>query len=146
MGPLWQSAVTQEWVGVVSRSEGCGEPCGLSLPSSKGTASRQSSLLGITMTYEFPEKHEPTRRLLADRWPHLFLIPVPLKIGIHRDILAAFDSEGDRPFSVRHLHSCLHHWTQSPDYKATLERSNARYDLAGNLCPKYRPAEYWGAF
>jgi hypothetical protein len=94
----------------------------------KGLPSRQSSHLDITLI-TIPEKHEATRLALADRWPHLFLIPVPLKIGIHRDICS------ERVLSRHKVQHFLFHWVRQPAYLAAVQSASHRYDLAGNMHP-----------
>ena len=72
-----------------------------------------------------------THAALAERWPHLFLVPVPLKIGIHKD----FPPEGERPVSRVKFREFLASWVKTPEYKAACATAKARYDFDGKMCP-----------
>jgi sRNA-binding protein len=78
-----------------------------------------------------PVKKAQIAAYLADRYPHLFMIPVPLKVGIYRDLMAA---QG-RPYGGRTLQSFLHKWTRQPAYCDAVERGRARYGLDGSMHP-----------
>ena len=81
--------------------------------------------------FAYPIRKDAIAGHLADKYPHLFLIPVPLKVGIRADLLAA----PDRAFSSASLASFLHKWVSSPEYAAALGRAKCRYDLSGNNAP-----------
>lgn len=75
----------------------------------------------------------PTHRALAERWPHLFMVPCPLKIGITQDYYAI----PNRPVSGRRWRHFLWWWCRQPEYLEALAKSRHRYDLNGNICPKF---------
>lgn len=79
----------------------------------------------------FPIGKDEIAAHLADKYPHLFIIPVPLKVGIRADLL----SSPDRKFSSRALCSFLHKWVASPAYCYALSRAKCRYDLDGAMAP-----------
>ncbi len=79
--------------------------------------------------FAYPIRKAEIAGHLAEKYPHLFLIPVPLKIGIRADLLAA----PDRAFSGATLASFLHKWVGSPAYCERLRVAKFRYDLAGNM-------------
>lgn len=86
-----------------------------------------------------PGKPNPlVQAALAERWPHLFTFPVPLKIRIHRDYFAL--SAADRPVSRKKFLRFLGRWCKQPAYLAALESAKQRYDLEGRICP-LRPWE-----
>lgn len=68
---------------------------------------------------------------LAERWPHLFHFPVPLKIGIHRD----YPAPGDRPVSKKVFARFLKKWVKQPAYQAALQSGTARYGFDGSMHP-----------
>lgn len=78
----------------------------------------------------FPVGKDEIAAHLADKYPHIFLIAVPLKVGIRADLMAA----SDRQFSSNALASFLHKWVASPAYCERLRASKFRYDLDGNIC------------
>lgn len=78
-----------------------------------------------------PIKRPDVQAHLQELYPHLFTIPVPLKVGIGRDLLR----RPDRLYSQRTLCSFLNKWTKAPEYCAAVEAGKHRYDLGGNLCP-----------
>ncbi len=67
---------------------------------------------------------------LADKYPHLFLFPVPLKVGIDKDLLA----DPDRQFSSNTLSHFLYHWCHQSRYCAAVAVAKARYGLRGEMC------------
>lgn len=88
------------------------------------------------MEYDFlPERHQETRQILASHWPHLFSFPVPLKVGIHWDILET----NPRPVAHSRLSGFLYCWTHNPQYIAAVDASSSRWDLDGSMCPKDSP-------
>ena len=50
-----------------------------------------------------PIKKAQIGAYLADQYPHLFIIPVPLKVGIYRDLMAV----PDRQYGGRTLQTFL---------------------------------------
>lgn len=72
-----------------------------------------------------------THAALAERWPHLFIVPVPLKIGIHHE----YPPEGERPVSKLKFRNFMWHWVRQPSYKAALDVAKARYDFEGRMWP-----------
>lgn len=72
---------------------------------------------------------------LAERWPHLFSFPVPLKIGIHLDYLAIEPLA--RPVSRKDFFRFIKRWVKQPEYIQALSRFDARYDFNGHICPRY---------
>lgn len=75
------------------------------------------------------ERRQMMRELLRTNWPHLFTFPVPLKIGIHVDILASGLIE-----SRALLRRVLQGWVRSPEYLAALDKAKCRYGLDGSMC------------
>lgn len=67
---------------------------------------------------------------LAEKYPHLFVIPVPLKVGITRDLLA----DPDRLFSSKTLSHFLYNWCRQPRYCAAVDVAKSRYGLQGEMC------------
>lgn len=80
---------------------------------------------------ERPIKRPEIAAYLQQHFPHLFTIPVPLKIGIGNDLLRW---EG-RQYTQKTLSTFLHHWTREPAYCSAVEQGKHRYDLDGNICP-----------
>jgi sRNA-binding protein len=78
-----------------------------------------------------PIKKAQIGAYLADQYPHLFIIPVPLKVGIYRDLMAV----PDRQYGGRTLQTFLFTWTRQPAYCAAVERGRARYGLDGSMHP-----------
>jgi sRNA-binding protein len=78
-----------------------------------------------------PIKKAQIGAYLADQYPHLFILPVPLKVGIYRDLMAV----PERPYGGRTLQSFLHKWTRSDAYCAAVERGRCRYGLDGSMHP-----------
>lgn len=78
-----------------------------------------------------PIKRPDIQAHLQELYPHLFTIPVPLKVGIGKDLLARHD----RLYSQKTLSVFMHHWTHQDAYCDAVERGKHRYDLAGNICP-----------
>lgn len=83
------------------------------------------------MQVERPVKRAHIAAHLAQKYPHLFSFPVPLKVGIGRDLLRA----PDRQYSDRTLSSFLHKWCSSDAYCDAVEKASARYDLEGRMHP-----------
>ena len=83
------------------------------------------------MDVQQPIKRAEIAAYLQQHFPHLFTIPVPLKIGIGRDLLRS----PVRAYTQKTLSAFLHHWTRSPAYCDAVERGKHRYDLEGNICP-----------
>jgi sRNA-binding protein len=78
-----------------------------------------------------PIKKAQIGAYLADQYPHLFLFPVPLKIGIFRDLMAV----PDRPYGGETLQSFLYKWTTSDAYCDAVEIGKCRYGLDGSMHP-----------
>jgi ProP effector len=71
--------------------------------------------------------------LLAERWPKMFSLYEarrrPLKVGIHRDILAALDGGGITPDELKRA---LSHYCRNPGYLRNTLTGGWRIDLNGN--------------
>lgn len=78
-----------------------------------------------------PIKKPDIQAHLQELYPHLFTIPVPLKVGIGRDLLR----RPGRLYSQRTIQSFLHHWTKQESYCEAVESGKHRYDLDGRICP-----------
>lgn len=68
---------------------------------------------------------------LAERWPHLFSFPVPLKVGIHKDLPPV----GERPVSIKKFSKFLFLWVQQPEYIEALKTAKHRYGMNGEMYP-----------
>ena len=76
-------------------------------------------------------RREQTREvltLLRARWPEVFRVPVPLAVGIRREIR---ESLGDARIPAAHLDRALHHWTHGPLYLAAVAAGQQRRHLDG---------------
>jgi sRNA-binding protein len=74
--------------------------------------------------------NEKILAILADwweRWPAAFAKPVPLALGITRQISAAF--QGEAPRKLRG--AALHRWTNQAAYLSAVARAEARRNLDG---------------
>lgn len=83
------------------------------------------------MDVEQPIKKAQIAAYLQQHFPHLFTIPVPLKVGIGKDLLR----HPTRAYTQKTLCSFLHHWTNAEAYCEAVERGKHRYDLDGRICP-----------
>jgi sRNA-binding protein len=70
-------------------------------------------------------RNERVRVLLAEHWPHLFTEPVPLAIGIDKDIEKAIGDLVTR----RRLENFMFGWTRRPAYRRAVKRGDARQGL-----------------
>jgi sRNA-binding protein len=69
--------------------------------------------------------------VMAEKWPHLFSFPVPLKVGIHKD----FPPAGERPLSSKQFNTFLYYWVRQPGYIEALKTGKHRYGLDGSMYP-----------
>lgn len=75
-----------------------------------------------------PVDPDKVDRLMAGAYPHLFgdrKDPVPLKVGIHRDLLA----DPFRPVTGKQLRQFLYRWTKQPAYQQALKAGKERVSL-----------------
>jgi sRNA-binding protein len=79
---------------------------------------------------ETPKSFRQMRKQLQARWPDLFDKdhPVPLAIGIDREIVLRTG------FKPNRVHRFLAYWTHRKRYRWSLEHSEYRLDLDGNIC------------
>ncbi len=85
----------------------------------------------MSMNTSYPIKKAAIAAHLRDLFPHLFSFPVPLKVGIHRDLM----SLPGRQFGASALRSFLCKWTSSPDYCHAVAVAKSRYALDGSMAP-----------
>ena len=74
------------------------------------------------------EQRREVLALLRARWPELFSAPVPLAVGIRREIR---ESLGEARVPAAHLDRALHHWTHGPRYLAAVAAGQRRRHLDG---------------
>ena len=76
-------------------------------------------------------RREQTREILAllrARWPELFSAPVPLAVGIEREIREGL---GEARVPSARLGRALHYWTNGPRYLAAVAAGQRRRHLDG---------------
>jgi hypothetical protein len=84
-----------------------------------------------------PKSFAEAKSILAERWPHLFTFPVPLKIGIHKD----FPPVGERPMTRKRFCRFLEVWCSRPEYEDAVYFAKGRYGFDGSLHPVIRRKE-----
>jgi ProP effector len=107
-------------------------------PPDVTTETQLSAIVQMELNQKNREKAKQARdtiAVLADLWPHCFSVStprLPLKLGIHRDILAA------RPggLSGIRLRRALRHYTNNAAYLQVCFAGSARIDLDGELAGK----------
>jgi ProP effector len=70
---------------------------------------------------------------LGKKFPAVFNpdTPLPLKIGVHDDLLQA-----GLPFSNKRIRSAVGHWCSRPEYQKRLAAGGQRYNLQGKPAEK----------
>ena len=74
------------------------------------------------------EQRREVMALLCARWPEVFRVPVPLAVGIKREIREGL---GEARIPAAHLDRALHHWTHGPVYLAAVAAGQRRRHLDG---------------
>lgn len=87
--------------------------------------------------------YKETRARLHELYPAAFCapnvrVPVPLKVGIHDDLVAAVAIHGIKP---KWLRSFLYVWTHRNEYLIALARGGARHALDGSVAGQVTPGE-----
>lgn len=80
-----------------------------------------------------PKAIPPLLKMLCAEFPKAFDLKVrkPLKIGIHEDILAAFENHPDITITANGLKRALVYYTRGKDYLIRLTNCPERIDLKG---------------
>ena len=109
---------------------------GQSLPSSQHQGSDKRKTLSPQEQLDGEKSKElfhKTKKWLESTFPNAinFKKPIPLKIGIQQDLLAA-----PSPCSKRQLHRCLGSYCSSRRYLKAILRENWRHDLNGEKVEK----------
>ncbi|MEI6627822.1 MAG: ProQ/FinO family protein [Alphaproteobacteria bacterium] len=88
-----------------------------------------------------PPKLPPSLEVLAKRFPLAFNLNdrKPLKIGIYKDILAAFAD--DSSFSNNALKKALRYYVTGRGYLLAMVNSTTRIDLEGNVAGEINPED-----